>query len=254
MIKGAQTHKRPASLLAKYQAVETVIREMAENGEIKDGKKPNFSEVARRAQVDQRTCVGLWKKGWPRHDWAPPLSQLSADALRERSVRAQRLATLEKNYEEEQKRAQQAKADALKAQQEEADMVSFTRKTTVALAGGVLPPLVKAAIALATEVQNQISPPPGSAAVAVVLDVQTKVRLLRDIAIASDKIAAAAKQTLENERLRVGDPTKIVQLDITTMTPQEAVEELQRLAEDVEIRRQLPPAQLVPAQDEKYKH
>jgi hypothetical protein len=71
------------------------------------------------------------------------------------------------------------------------------------------------------------------------------VQLLKDLAWLGRAISEAEKWALENERLRVGEPTSVVQVQIEQMSDEEAIQRLQpldRLGKLIQQRRLARPA------------
>lgn len=175
----------------------------------------NATHAAKVADCERRMAKRGWEEGWPVYPWAEPI---------------RRVIDREKQEEQERKRAEEverarqavkvrddARDDALKTHEQEGQMVKAARVNVVVLlnATGRLGPALQV---LSEQIRqrietNQIEPSEASG-------------LLRNVASAAAQMVKAGQVALQLERLYRGQPTDILGITPTEMTPEEALAEI----------------------------
>lgn len=192
----------------------------------KHGNKP--VKVSRELNIDPRTARRAYAKGWAtRHKpWAKAMKIVLEEEQLE--MRAARVAELERQRAEEEARILQARKDAKETMEHEALMTRGARIAAMLVGSNVLPPLVKAAHRLATDLEAGIS-----AGTLTLPPVQAAILLARVARITKDTVEAQ-RLALENERLRLGEPTDILRVvEEDALTPEQAKAELLELAKSL---------------------
>jgi hypothetical protein len=179
-------------------------------------KARNMSQVAREAGVDARTASKAWNKGFPEHTWAIPIKiALEQEA---EAIRAGRIAAAQRQQEEEEKRAIKAREDAIETQLSEAMIVSSNRKLLSNVIAGVVIPLVTVAPELARKITADIQ---GN-----VFSPMQRVAVAKEITSMMKATGEITRMVLEAERLRLGQPTQVMGVQIQDLTAEQAANEL----------------------------
>lgn len=161
-----------------------------------------------------------WEEGWPVYPWAEPIHKVierkqreAQERKRAEDIEAARAAARVKD---------DATQEAIKVRGEEARMVAAARINVMVLlnATGRMGPALQS-------LSDQIS--------AAIIDKKVPVDemsgLLKNVASAAAATVKAGQVALEVERLFRGDPTKIIGVQDTNFTPDEAYEEIMAATE-----------------------
>lgn len=208
-------------MATKHQAITREFYENLLAAFRKHGNKP--TRCARDCGIDVRTARRAYAKGWvTRHKpWAKPMKIVLEEEQLE--MRASRVAELERQRAEEEARIEQARKDAKETMDHEALMTRGARIASMLVGSNVLPPLVKAAQKLATDLEAGIS-----AGIIVLQPIQVATLLARVARITKDTVEAQ-RLALENERLRLGEPTQVFGIKQEVVTADQAKRDLLEL-------------------------
>lgn len=183
----------------------------------------NWRACGAYAGVDARTAKIGWEKGWPAKGLPPIEDQI---ALKNVQARVARAEAAQKQAEEETARLKKAQDDAIKTETEEYEMTSQLRTWLANNAKHLVGPLNVVAI---DNVQKMLS---DHKAGKLTLTHTERMALVKATALINRYSAEAQRLALENERLRLGEPTAVLGLRMEAISAEEAREELVTIIQD----------------------
>ncbi len=180
--------------------------------------------VGRSVGVRHETAKRAWEKGWNKKEWPPIKVYLQEEQEKIRAAREdmQRQARIAADQTREK-----AREDAIKAQAQEAAGAQLARTNSIALAS-VVGQLAVASMKLAKKVATTIEDPTYQ------ITPREAMRLYKDMAYVIQHGNDALLTALEIERLRVGEPTSILQIQAGEGTPEETAAQLGSLSRTLE--------------------
>lgn len=182
----------------------------------------NMRKASSLCGVDQRTAARAWKLGWLNEKskpWARPVSEVIAEE--NEAAKYVRVKALEAQAIADEAMLAARQKQATNTLDEEYRSVSITRQATLVAAGGALPPLIKGATAMATRLEHELAN--GE------FTTPQRLGMLKQTTIIIKNFNEAVRIALENERVRMGQPTQVIGLTTGKLTAEEAAEELQNV-------------------------
>lgn len=194
----------------------------------------NVSKAARAAGISRPTARRAINDGYPDAD--PPRRPIR-DIVAEEMVAARAAMAAERevtarttardheleNAARRQREAEKARADAVEARRQEAQMVRSQRGNVLALIG-INGQCLRGALQLSEKIQKELAE--GDMTTAQKLTALTRLGLL------TQRISSAASEVVRMERLLLGEPTEIVgSRDLSEIGFEEALAELEKSAE-----------------------
>lgn len=184
-----------------------------------------YARAARAAGCDPRTAARGWRLGWVKQNkaWAAisaviEQEQLSARARVQEATAAEADRARTAIAIDEAADRDKAKADAIEARGQEAQMVRLLRADvtqTLASVARTLPGMQKWATAVAKQM-NERDPN----------DIREATRMLEALSRVTERVAAAADRCMAMERRLLGQPEQVVGLALPEITLDEAIEHI----------------------------
>ncbi len=186
-----------------------------------------YTFAARVCGVEHRTAKRAWMRGWasPHKKWAIAIKDLFEQE--QEKLRADRMKAIEEQARIEEEQVLKAQEDAKTTLQQEAEGVRQARVAAMIFTKNILPPIIRGAVALAARLETDL---------AKLDDMNPTQRMLflRNTASVINLANNAMQTALENERLRLGQPTQVIGVKaVEKMTPEEAARELEFLAQEL---------------------
>lgn len=171
----------------------------------------DISEAARYAQCSRPTARKAWAKGFPGHHNGKPLEQVIKEE--QAAARAEMLRETQARAAQAERDREDARKAAVQARKEEGMMVQGTRAVTgqaIVMAQKVITGSNALAERLKQILQTEATKPtPDLTPIAM-------MNLLREASLVVNRLNDAAYQTMQMERLHLGEPTTIVGVTATT--------------------------------------
>lgn len=186
-------------------------------------KPGNHRYASKMACCDPRTAKIGWVTGWKFKQMAP-IQQLVA--TKNLQARAARQAALEAKAAADQERLDKARQDAILTETEEAEMTATMRKWLLLHTHGVVEQLTAITAAQVHELVVQ------QRAGTLKMSPREVSQLAGRVALMHRYAAETARVTMENERLRLGQPTHILGLTVEEITPEQAASDLREIMEE----------------------
>ena len=190
----------------------------------------NKTHAARVAEVDRRTATKAWLEGWPKLGFDPIQKTIEDEQKAARALLIEKRA----DQDAEQKLARErevqateiaAKNDAIASRSEEAQTVRAARHNAMGLLA-VTAQILRGANKLAKHVEAEIEH--------MELKPQQAIALFQSIASTARQANETAKIAISMERTLLGEPDKIIGVEIT-MNEREALREID-LAQRAAVR------------------
>lgn len=188
----------------------------------------NFQAVSRTAKVSRNTAKKAWFEGYPDKD-IPPLKDFIAD---ERKAARAAMSTVmnEITVDHETQLEIKARKIAIEARADEGLMIRRTRKSIMKLME-TAENLSDSILEIAPQIRTAIM----GMELNTVDDLERMVRLYRSLSMITQNGARSAYQTIQAERLLLGQPTDIVGAQsVGDATIEDAWEEINRARSDIE--------------------
>ncbi len=185
----------------------------------------NASHAAKVAGCDRRMAKRGWEEGWPAASWARPIRERIHE---ERQAARAQAATLEREAQEAQA-SERAKAarEAAEVLAQEGQLMKVGRNDVLGvlvIAAQMLPAMRALAERLKDQLLNPaLDPVTGQPAP---LNPKEVLAIFRGYAAIAGRGVDAATKLIELERLRRGDPSEILRIDVEPASLEDATAEL----------------------------
>ena len=191
----------------------------------------NYTQASRLVGCNPRMAKRGWTRGWAsrRNPWAKAISKVLAEEAE--AARAALLREQQAKQEEAERERQKAREDAVNQLKQEGQMLQLGRANVLSslLTSSLMLPGIKQ---LATQLNNDLLT--GQA-----LPTKEKLRALRDWGWMVRQLVTAANQLIDAERLRKGEPTEVIGIQVGgEITLEEAAADIEEVAALAQLARE----------------
>lgn len=222
----------PRSRKNQYTGKRTITREtyakLLEGFRLHPG---NIAAVSRYAEVVRRTAQRAWEKGWSNQhgkEWALPIKDIIADE--QEKIRAERYKEAEMKQRLIDEDKERAVKDSIKTRAEEAEAANIARGNA-RVVGAMISNILRSAQPLLKRLQDALK---DQATIDKMSPIQV-MEIFASAALVVKRGQEAIRDALEIERMRVGDPTETIKIQLEDMSLEDAQKELEGMGRTIEL-------------------
>lgn len=187
----------------------------------------NCLRVKVKTGIDNRTAKRLWEIGWPgklrRFGYGKPIKLVLSEE--QELARAARISAMEAQAKAEEDRSLQAQKDGIETLKEEGLLTKMGRIMAIGIGRGFIDALKGFG-----ELAKQIEADMKNSASMTPLERASMLRLIAQAGLAAERTNQLA---LQNERVRLGEPTQVFGVKVDRLTAEEAANELRHLVSTI---------------------